>query len=174
MDRTSGAKVARTNLVFLVTCAGRYPMMSIDTINSVLELKGRQVWSVTPTTVVFDAIRAMSNKGVGALLVMSEGKLYGIVSERDYARKVILRDRSSKMTQVREIMTTPVLTVTPKTTVEEGMRMMTEHRIRHLPVLHGDCVVGIVSIGDLVNWIVTAQEETIGQLEGYITGRYPG
>ena len=149
-------------------------MTSLDTINSVLELKGRQVWSVAPTTVVYEAIRAMSNRGVGALLVMSEGKLYGIVSERDYARKVILRDRSSRMTQVREIMTTPVLTVTPKDTVGECMRLMTEHRIRHLPVLKGDCVVGIVSIGDLVNWIVTAQEETIGQLEGYIAGKYPG
>jgi CBS domain-containing protein len=149
-------------------------MTSLDPINSVLELKGRQVWSVAPTTVVFEAIRAMSNRGVGALLVMSEGKLYGIVSERDYARKVILRDRSSRMTQVREIMTTPVLTVTPKDTVGECMRLMTEYRIRHLPVLNGDCVVGIVSIGDLVNWIVTAQEDTIEQLEGYIAGKYPG
>jgi CBS domain-containing protein len=150
------------------------PMTSIDPINSVLELKGRQVWSVAPTTVVFEAIRAMSAKGVGALLVMSEGKLYGIVSERDYARKVILRDRSSRMTQVREIMSTPVLTVTPKDTVGECMRLMTEYRIRHLPVLERDRVVGIVSIGDLVNWIVTAQEEMIGQLEGYIAGKYPG
>ena len=147
---------------------------SSDTIHSVLEIKGRQVWSVTPTTVVFEAIRAMSSKGVGALLVMSEDKLYGIVSERDYARKVILRDRSSRMTQVREIMSTPVLTVTPKGTVGECMRLMTEHRIRHLPVLVGDRVVGIVSIGDLVNWIVTTQEEMIGQLEGYIAGKYPG
>jgi CBS domain-containing protein len=149
-------------------------MTSFDTINSVLELQGRQVWSVAPTAVVFEAIRTMSSKGVGALLVMSEGRLFGIVSERDYARKVILRDRSSRMTQVREIMTTPVLTVTPKDTVGECMRLMTEHHIRHLPVLNGDCVVGIVSIGDLVNWIVTAQEETIGQLEGYIAGKYPG
>jgi CBS domain-containing protein len=149
-------------------------MKWIDSINSVLELKGRQVWSVDPATVVFEAIRTMSNRGVGALLVMSEGRLKGILSERDYARKVILRDRSSKMTQVREIMTTPVLTVTPKDTVEDCMRLMTEYRIRHLPVLEGDRVVGIVSIGDLVNWIVTAQEEMIGQLEGYICGKYPG
>ena len=149
-------------------------MTSLDTINSMLELKGRQVWSVAPTTVVYEAIRAMSNRGVGALLVMSEGKLYGIVSERDYARKVILRDRSSRMTQVREIMTTPVLTVTPKDTVGECMRLMTEHRIRHVPVRDGDRIVGIVSIGDLVNWIVTAQEEMIGQLEGYISVKYPG
>jgi CBS domain-containing protein len=151
-----------------------HPMTSLDTINSVLELKGRQVWSVTPTAVVYEAIREMSEKGVGALLVMSESRLYGILSERDYARKVILRDRSSRITQVREIMTAPVLTVTPKDTVGTCMRLMTEHRIRHLPVLEGDRVVGIVSIGDLVNWIVTAQEEMIGQLEGYICGKYPG
>jgi len=149
-------------------------MKSADTIDSVLKLKGRQVWSVAPTATVFEAIRAMSNKGVGALLVMSDGKLDGIVSERDYARKVILRDRSSKVTQVREIMTSSVLTVTPEERVEECMRLMTEHRIRHLPVLAGDGVVGIVSIGDLVSWIINAQEETIGHLEGYIAGKYPG
>jgi CBS domain-containing protein len=149
-------------------------MTSLDTINSVLELKGREVWSVSPTAVVFEAIRAMSSKGIGALLVMSDDKLYGIVSERDYARKVILRDRSSRMTQVREIMTAPVMTVTPNDTVGECMRLMTEYRIRHLPVVSAERVVGIVSIGDLVKWIVTAQEETIGHLEGYIAGKYPG
>jgi CBS domain-containing protein len=149
-------------------------MKSSDTINSVLQLKGRQVWSVAPTATVFEAIQAMSNRGVGALPVMSDGRLDGIVSERDYARKVILRDRSSKMTQVHEIMTSPVLTVTPDDRVEECMRLMTEHRIRHLPVLDRNGVVGIVSIGDLVNWIITTQEETIGHLEGYIAGRYPG
>lgn len=149
-------------------------MKSTDTIDSVLMLKGHQVWSVAPTAMVFEAIQAMSNKGVGALLVMSGGRLDGIVSERDYARKVILRDRSSKMTQVREIMTSPVLTVTPEDRVEECMRLMTEHRIRHLPVLDRSDVIGIVSIGDLVNWIITTQEETIGHLEGYIAGKYPG
>jgi CBS domain-containing protein len=149
-------------------------MKSSDTVNSVLSSKGRQVWSVAPTATVLEAIRAMSNKGVGALLVMSHGRLDGIVSERDYARKVILQDRSSKMTQVREIMTSPVVIVTPEDSVEECMRLMTEHRIRHLPVLDRNVVVGIVSIGDLVNWIITTQEETIGHLEGYIAGKYPG
>ena len=109
-----------------------------------------------------------------ALLVMSEERLEGIISERDYARKVILEDRSSKQTQVREIMTNAVVTVTPSNTVEESMRLMTEHRIRHLPALEGDQVVGIVSIGDLVNWTITAHEETIGHLQGYISGKYPG
>jgi len=149
-------------------------MKSLDTIESVLKLKGRQVLSVAPTATVYEAIEKMSEKGVGALLVMSEGRLTGIISERDYARKVILKDRSSKQTQVREIMTTPVLTVTPADTVEACMRIITENRIRHVPVVDRDRVVGIISIGDLVNWIITAHEETIGQLQSYIAGQYPG
>lgn len=149
-------------------------MKSVDTIESVLKLKGRQVLSVAPTATVYEAIEKMSEKGVGALLVMSEGRLTGIISERDYARKVILKDRSSKQTQVQEIMTTPVLTVTPADNVEECMRIITENRIRHLPVVERDRVVGIISIGDLVNWIITAHEETIGQLQSYIAGQYPG
>lgn len=149
-------------------------MKSVDTIDSVLRLKGRQLWSVAPSATVYDAIKTMSDKGVGALLVLTGGMLEGIISERDYARKVILLDRSSKQTTVREIMTSPVLTVTPRDTVEEAMRLMTEHRTRHLPVVERDRVVGMISIGDLVNWIITAHEETIGQLQSYIAGSYPG
>ena len=149
-------------------------MKSVDTIDSVLKLKGRQLWSVAPTATVYEAIKTMSDKGVGALLVLTDGRLEGIITERDYARKVILLDRSSKQTAVREIMTSPVLTVTPKDTVEECMRLMTEHRTRHLPVLERDRVVGMISIGDLVNWIITAHEETIGHLQSYIAGNYPG
>ncbi len=149
-------------------------MKPVDTLDSVLRFKGRQVWSIAPGATVYEAIARMSDKGVGALLVMSEERLCGIISERDYARKVILRDRSSKETEVREIMTESVVTARPENTVEESMRLMTEHRIRHLPVANGEKVVGIVSIGDLVNWTITAHEETIGHLQGYIEGRYPG
>lgn len=149
-------------------------MKPMDTIDSVLKVKGRQVWSIAPDSMVFNAIQQMADRGVGALVVVSDGKLAGIVSERDYARKVILQDRSSKATQVREIMTSPVVTVTPNDTVEECMRTMTENRIRHLPVTERGKLVGVVSIGDLVNWTICAHEETIGQLEGYIAGKYPG
>lgn len=149
-------------------------MKLVDTIESVLRLKGRQVWSVPRTATVYEAVEKMSDKGVGALIVMSGDQLAGIISERDYARKVILNDRSSKQTQVWEIMTSPAITVTPHDTVEECMRVMTEHRIRHLPVIERERVAGIVSIGDLVSWTISAHEETIGQLEGYIAGKYPG
>jgi signal-transduction protein with cAMP-binding, CBS, and nucleotidyltransferase domain len=156
------------------TLVGRQSMKSVDTVNSVLSLKGRQFWSVLPAATVYEAIEKMSEKGVGAVLVMSEGKLAGIISERDYARKVILKDRSSKHTLVQDIMTSSLITVTPRHNVEECMRTMTENRIRHLPVVDGDQVVGVVSIGDLVNWIITAHEETIGHLQSYIAGNYPG
>ena len=148
-------------------------MKPLDTLDSVLRFKGRQVWSIAPAATVYEAIARMSEKGVGALLVLSEGRLAGIISERDYARKVILKDRSSKETLVREIMTGRVITASPWNTVEECMRSMTEHRIRHLPVLDGEKVIGIVSIGDLVNWTITAHEETIGHLQDYIEGKYP-
>jgi CBS domain-containing protein len=149
-------------------------MKPLDTLDSVLRFKGRQIWSIAPTATVYEAVARMSEKGVGALVVLAEGRLAGIISERDYARKVILMDRSSKETPVWEIMTDRVVTASPANTVEECMRLMTEHHIRHVPVLDGEKVIGIVSIGDLVNWTITAHEETIGQLQGYIEGRYPG
>jgi CBS domain-containing protein len=149
-------------------------MKPVDTLDSVLRLKGRQVWSIAPTATVYEAIERMSEKSVGALLVLSEGRLAGIISERDYARKVILKDRSSRETRVWEIMTADVITASLDSTVEECMRCMTENRIRHLPVMDGEKVAGVVSIGDLVNWTITAHEETIGHLQGYIQGRYPG
>lgn len=144
------------------------------TIDSLLNQKPRNIWSVPPDSTVFDAIRLMSEKNVGALLVMQGERLVGMLSERDYTRKVILRGKSSKTTAVREIISTPVISVGPNHTVEECMRLMTEHRIRHLPVLNGERVIGIVSIGDLVNWIISAQHVAISQMEDYISGKYPG
>ena len=143
-------------------------------ITDVLKQKGsNEVWSVEPTATVFEAIRLMSDKHVGALLVISEGKLTGLISERDYARSVDLQGKSSQQTQVLEIMTTPVLFVSPQRSVDDCMRIMTDGRIRHLPVVEGDQVVGLVSIGDLVRWVITQQAETIRQLTSYITGGYP-
>ncbi|HTW63321.1 MAG TPA: CBS domain-containing protein [Bryobacteraceae bacterium] len=150
------------------------PMRSLDPVDSVLRMKGREVWSIAPTATVYEAIARMSSRGVGALLVLHDGNLEGIVSERDYARKVILQDRSPRHTRVRDIMTERVIAAKPDTTVEECIRLMSDGGIRHMPILDGDRIAGVVSLGDLVNWTVTSDEETIDQLEGYIEGRYPG
>jgi CBS domain-containing protein len=147
-------------------------MTNVGTIREVLQHKGTSVWTVTPEATVFEAIKMMAEKNVGALLVTRGEKLVGIISERDYTRKVALRGKSSKETAVREILSGRVLVVSPAHTVEECMRLMTERRVRHLPVLEGERIAGLVSIGDLVNWIISAQTSTIHQLETYITG-YP-
>ena len=127
-------------------------------------------WSLAPTATIYDALAMMAEKGVGALPIVDQGNLLGILSERDYARKVLLQGRSSRDTAVTEIMSSPVVSVTPSQTVEECMHIVTDKRIRHLPVIENGRIVGIVSIGDLVNWVITAQRETIHHLEAYIAG----
>jgi CBS domain-containing protein len=140
----------------------------MTTVRQLLDRKDRAVFSVGPETAVLEAIRAMAEHHVGALLVMKGEVLAGIVSERDYARKVILLGRSSSDTPVRDIMTTPVLTVSPETSVEQCMQLVTDKRVRHLPVLEAGRVVGMVSIGDLVKAVIAAQQQQIEQLESYI------
>jgi len=148
-------------------------MKFYDPIRGILERKGYDVFSVAPTAPVFEAVLRMSQARVGALLVLDRGKLAGLITERDYARKVILEGRSSRETLVQEIMTISVTSVGPTASVDECMQLMTDHRIRHLPVLDGQTVVGVISIGDLVQWIISEHEVMVEQLQNYITGRYP-
>jgi CBS domain-containing protein len=140
------------------------------TVSQLLQLKGNQIFSVAPTDSVYEAIEMMATHHIGALLVMDQGDLLGIISERDYARKVILMNRSSRDTQVSEIMTSPAVTVTPAETIHDCMQLMTERRIRHLPVMEAERVLGMLSIGDLVKAVMEEQSATIEQLERYIAG----
>lgn len=141
------------------------------TVRQILKNKGSQIWSTQPDATVYAALQLMADKLVGALLVLADGRLVGIFSERDYARKIILHGKSSLQTHVSEIMTSDVVTVTPDHTIAQCMELMTERRFRHLPVIEGDRLVGLISIGDVVKAIISDQEFVIQQLESYISGK---
>ncbi len=145
-------------------------MKSSVPISALLHHKGAALWSIAPEATVFEAIQLMADKNIGSLLVMSGDRLVGVFTERDYTRKMALQGKRSKETQVREILSGKIVSVTPQHTVEECMRLMTENRVRHLPVLDNGKAVGVVSIGDLVNWTISAQDATIAQMEQYIAG----
>jgi len=140
------------------------------TLRQLLQSKGGGIWSITSTSTVFDALRMMADKNVGALLVIDEGKLVGILSERDYARKIALKGKSSKDTLVKEIMTEKVVYIRPDESIEECMALMTEKHFRHLPVIDNGALIGVISIGDVVRTVISEQKFIIAQLENYISG----
>jgi CBS domain-containing protein len=144
------------------------------TIEAILAQKGTEIFSITPDALVFEAVELMANKNVGALLVVENDKLVGMISERDYTRKVMLRGKKSRETQVREIMSSDLTVVPPREPVANCLRMMTDKRVRHLPVLDGETIRGVISIGDLVKWVIATQSAAIKHLEMYISGGYTG
>jgi CBS domain-containing protein len=146
-------------------------MTTSGTIGMLLHHKGTTVWSVAPNATVYEAIEILAVRNIGALPVVDEGRLVGIFSERDYTRKIALEGRSSRDTRVAEVVSNPVFSVTPSHTIEDSMRLMTDKHIRHLPVLENGRLVGMISIGDIVGWIILAQTAAIRQMEDYIAGR---
>ncbi|MGA9450336.1 MAG: CBS domain-containing protein [Verrucomicrobiia bacterium] len=144
--------------------------MKTSPISTLLHHKNAALWSIAPDATVFEAIKLMAEKNIGSLLVMSGDRLTGVFTERDYTRKIALQGKSSKDTRVREIISSQIVAVTPHHSIEDCMKLMTEKRVRHLPVMEGEKVVGLVSIGDLVNWIISAQNAAIAQMEQYIAG----
>jgi CBS domain-containing protein len=165
---------ARPHDIINPTEEARY-MSPQDTIAAILTRKGAEVWSIGPDATVYDAIEQMADREIGCMPVVdASGALLGMISERDYARKIILQGRSSRETPVRDVMTSPAVTAAASDTVESCMRVMTDLRVRHLPVLNGGRLAGVVSIGDLVNWIINSHEQAIEHLKTYIASGYPG
>ncbi|MBC8125577.1 MAG: CBS domain-containing protein [Gloeobacteraceae cyanobacterium ES-bin-144] len=144
------------------------------TVRDILQTKSNEVWTTTANSTVYKAIRLMGEKNIGALVALEDGVVTGVLSERDYSRKVVLQGRTSRDTLVGEILSRPAITVRRKDSIEKCMQLMTSHRIRHLPVVDEGRLVGLISIGDLVNWVMQSQRHTIMQLQGYISGDYPG
>ena len=142
----------------------------MNTVRQLLQAKGYDIWAVTPESAVLDALKLMADKNIGAVLVIDHGNLVGILSERDYARKVVLRGKASKNTPVREIMTERVVCVHPSRSVEECLALMTSGHLRHLPVVEDDRLIGVISIMDVIKAIIASQASTIGSLENYILG----
>jgi CBS domain-containing protein len=169
---SAGSAYSRKLRVSVAKSSG--PMDVSGTIRAILNRKSTEVFSIPPDAMVFQAIQMMDEKNVGALLVMEEDRLIGIISERDYTRKVFLRGRRSRETKVSEIMSTNLTVTHPREPIEKCLRLMTDKRIRHLPVLDGDKVIGVISIGDLVKWTLSCQSAAIEHLESYIHGGYTG
>ncbi len=150
------------------------PFMEIScTVRQILAAKGREVITTNPDASVFDALTIMGAHNIGALVVVENEQVVGVISERDYSRKVVLRNRTSRETRVGEVLSQPAITVTPEDGITKCMELMTVHHVRHLPVLEDGQLIGIVSIGDVVHWVITAQRQAIEQLTGYISGGYP-
>jgi len=143
------------------------------TVRQILANKGTSLYSIEPDAMVFDALKIMGEKNIGALVVIEHGQVIGVFSERDYSRKVILQGKSSRATRVSEILSRPVITIAPDDGIDKCMEIMTSSRVRHLPVIDDGDLCGLVSIGDVVNWIIRAQGHAIRQLTGYISGQYP-
>jgi CBS domain-containing protein len=144
-------------------------------VRDILQNKGGQVWTTTPKDTVYDAIHLMGEKNIGALVAVENGEVIGVLSERDYSRKVVLQGRTSRDTLVGEILSRPATTVRRRDSIEKCMQLMNSQRIRHLPVVSEDNrPIGLISIGDIVNWVMVSQNHTILQLQGYISGDYPG
>jgi len=142
----------------------------VSTVRSILNSKNNAIWSIAPDALVIDALKLLAEKNIGALLVMHKEKVVGIFSERDYARKIVLKGESSRTTTVKDVMTSGVITVTPEQSIDECMALMTDKHVRHLPVIEKGNLIGLISIGDVVKAIISDHEYTIKQLENYITG----